>query len=162
MRKKSSPNRSLWVAVVAGLVATAVLLVVYGEDVPGRDDRDAYTRHIVDQTIELYKRDGLSATLDYVNSTDSIDGQWYPFIIDEDGYTVGHHNPRFRNRDPSERVDATGYFYGDDLLAATEYGLWVTYVILNPETGEEQREHTWAVLYDGLIFGSGWYEQPDS
>ena len=77
----------------------------------------------------------------------------------ETGVTIGHHNPALRDRDPKLRVDATGYFYGDDLLAATESGSWISYVITNPESGDEQRKHTWAVLYDGYIFASGWYEQ---
>ena len=56
-------------------------------------------------------------------------------------------------------MDATGYFYGDELLGATEEGRWVSYVILNPETGENEQKHTWAVRHEGLLFGSGWYEQ---
>jgi len=83
---------------------------------------------------------------------------WYVFIIDENGYTIGHHNPDFRYQDPALRVDSTGHFYGDDMLAATEDGHWVSYVFVNPDTGEEQRKHAWVVLHDGLIFGSGWYE----
>ena len=38
-------------------------------------------------------------------------------------------------------------------------GVGVEYVIVNPETGENQRKHTFAVLHDGYIFASGWYEQ---
>ena len=64
-----------------------------------------------------------------------------------------------RNMWPSLRVDPTGYFYGDDLLGATEAGRWIEYVIINPETGENQRKHTFAALHDGHIFASGWYEQ---
>ena len=37
-------------------------------------------------------------------------------------------------------------------------GSWIEYVITNPDTGEEQLKHTWAVLNDGYIFASGWYE----
>ena len=75
-----------------------------------------------------------------------------------DGYTIAHHNPQFRGRDPSLRVDATGYFYGDDLQSATEAGHWVDYVLPNPESGENRQKHTWIVRHDGLLFGSGWYE----
>ena len=60
--------------------------------------------------------------LRFVNGLESVDGQWYPFIIDQDGYTIAHHNPALIRRDPSERVDSTGYFYGDDVLAATDEG----------------------------------------
>ncbi|MXZ03760.1 MAG: hypothetical protein F4Y88_08900, partial [Chloroflexi bacterium] len=93
------------------------------------------------------------------NSTESIEGQWYVFIIGaEDGITISHSNPKFIGRDPSLRIDATGYFYGDDMLSATESGRWVDYVLANPETGTDRQKHTWAVLHDSLIFASGWYE----
>ena len=138
--------------------------VVFGsgwyEQGPRKTDAPAYTRAFVRQAINLYDALGLEATLAYYNTPESIDGQWYNFIVDaETGVTIGHHNPALRDRDPKLRVDATGYFYGDDLLAATESGSWISYVITNPESGDEQRKHTWAVLYDGYIFASGWYEQ---
>ena len=123
-----------------------------------KSDAPAYTRTFVARAIDLYNAIGREDTVDYYNTVGSVDGQWYVFIIDEDGYTIGHHNPMFRGRDPSLRVDSTGYFYGDDLLGATESGKWVDYVLLNPETGDERQKHTWAVLHDGLIFASGWYE----
>ena len=124
-----------------------------------KDDPVAYTKAFVQRAIQRYERDGRQATIDYYNSTESVDGEWYVFIIDQDGFTISHHNPQFRGRDPSLRVDATGYFYGDELLGATEEGRWVDYVILNPETGENEQKHTWAVRHDELLFGSGWYEQ---
>ena len=158
MAKKHDRRRYFWVGVVWGIVGAVVVFLFLGDDEPTKDDPAAYTRHVVAQAIERYERDGPEATLSFVNSAASVDGQWYPFIIDEDGYTIGHHNGRFRNREPSERVDSTGYFYGDEILAATEDGVWVSYVIVNPETGQEQRKHTWVVLHDGWIFGSGWYE----
>ena len=130
------------------------------EEGPSKTDAPAYTRAFVQQAINLYDVLGLEATLEYYNTKDSVDGQWYTFIVDaETGVTIGHQNPALRDRDPSLRVDATGYFYGDDLLSATEQGSWLTYVIANPETKKNQRKHTWAVLYDGYIFASGWYEQ---
>ena len=67
-------------------------------------------------------------------------------------------DPDFRYQDPALRVDSTGHFYGDNMLAATEDGHWVSYVFVNPDTGKEQRKHAWMVLHDGLLFGSGWYE----
>ena len=124
----------------------------------GKSDAPAYTRAFVSRAIGLYNAVGHDDTVAYYNAKESVDGQWYVFIVDEDGYTIAHHNPMFRGRDPSLRVDAAGYFYGDDLLGATESGRWVDYVLLNPETGDERQKHTWAVLHDGLIFASGWYE----
>ena len=130
------------------------------EEGPRKTDSPAYTQAFVQQAINLYDAVGLGDTVAYYNTPESVDGQWYAFVVDSDtGVTIGHHNPALRGRDPSLRVDATGYFYGDDLLAATESGSWVEYVIINPETGENQKKHTFAVLHDGYIFASGWYEQ---
>ena len=123
------------------------------------DDPAEYTRFVVEDAIARYETDGMEATLAYYNTVESVDGQWYVFIIDEEGYTISHYNPEIRGRDPSLRVDATGYFYGDDVLSATEDGKWVSYVFKNPATGGLDSKHTWAVKHDGLIFGSGWYER---
>ncbi len=128
------------------------------ERAPGKSDAPAYTRTLVGRAIALYDAIGREDTVAYYNTTESVDGQWYVFIVDEDGYTIGHHNPAFRGRDPSLRVDSTGYFYGDELLGAPESGRWVDYVLLNPDTDDERQKHTWAVRHDGLIFASGWYE----
>ena len=125
---------------------------------PGKSDAPAYTKAFVQQATNLYVALGLEETVAYYNTKESVDGQWYVFIIDPDGYTIAHHNPQFRGRDPSLRVDATGYFYGDDLQSATEAGHWVDYVLLNPESGENRQKHTWIMRHDGLLFGSGWYE----
>ena len=125
---------------------------------PASPTPPAYTRAFVQQAMNLYVALGLEETVAYYNTKESVDGQWYVFIIDPDGYTIAHHNPQFRGRDPSLRVDATGYFYGDDLQSATEAGHWVDYVLLNPESGENRQKHTWIVRHDGLLFGSGWYE----
>jgi CRISPR/Cas system CMR-associated protein Cmr5 small subunit len=127
---------------------------------PSKTDAPAYTKSFVQQAINLYNAVGLEDTIAYYNTKESIDGQWYVFIVDsENGLTVSHHIADWRGADPDLRVDATGYFYGDDLLAAPEQGSWLSYVFDNPETGEEQRKHTWAVLHNGYIFASGWYEQ---
>ena len=125
---------------------------------PRKSDAPAYTKALVEQAMNLYDALGRDAAVDYYSSKESVDGQWYVFMVDETGFTIAHHNPMFLRRDTSMRVDTTGYFYGDDLLGANEAGRWVDYAILNPETGKDQQKHTWAVRHDGLIFASGWYE----
>ncbi len=129
------------------------------EDGPRKSEQPAYTQALVQQAMNLYDSSGLDATLEYYNDPINVDGPWYGIVIDtETGKTIGHYRPEIRDRDPSERVDSTGYFYGDDLLGATEEGRWVRYVFRDPATGEERAKHTWAVLHDGYIFASGWYE----
>ena len=114
---------------------------------------------MVEEAIRRYERDGLDATVEYYTNAESVDGEWYVFIVNSEGYTIAHHNPTFRNRDPSLRVDSKGRFYGDELLGATADGRWVDYFLENPETGEEAQKHTWAVKHDGMVFASGWYER---
>lgn len=123
-----------------------------------KSDAPAYTQDFVRKAIALYDALGLDATVEYYNTEGSVDGQWYVFVVGEDGRTIAHFNPEFIGRDPDQRVDSTGYFYGEALLAATESGSWVSYVLTNPDLGTERKKHTWAVSHDGLIFASGWYE----
>ncbi len=127
--------------------------------IPTKNEPAAYTQAVVQDAIRLYNSEGRQAAIDHYNSPDNVDGQWYIFIIGEDGYSIAHHNPDILGRDPALRVDSTGYFYGDEMMSATEAGKWVSYVFTNPDTGEETLKHTWMVRYDGLLFGSGWYEK---
>jgi len=140
------------VIVLAFLIAGCVAI-------PTKSEPAAYTQSIVQDAIRLYNQEGREAAIDHHSSPENVDGQWYAFIIDGDGYTIAHYNPAMIGRDPALRVDVTGYFYGDDVLSATEAGKWVSYVFNNPDTGEETRKHTWVVRHDGLFFGSGWYEE---
>ncbi len=145
----------------ASLSAVLVLafLMVGCVAIPTKSEPAAYTQALVQDAIRLYDYEGRQAAIDHYSSSTSVDGQWYVFIIGGDGYTIAHHNPEMIGRDPALRVDVTGYFYGDDVLSATEAGKWVSYVFNNPETGEETRKHSWVVRHEGLFFGSGWYEK---
>ena len=146
------------VAVAALLASVGVVAAVAYMALMGHDDGQ-YTKSMVDEAIRRYDRDGRQAAIEYHSSGESVDGQWYVFIVDGNGYTIAHPNPEFVGQDPSFLVDATGYFFGDELLAATEEGRWVDYVLRNPETGQDQQKHTWVVKHDGLLFASGWYEK---
>ena len=89
------------------------------------------------KAIERYERDGRQATVDYCEDPENIDGQWYGATNQYNGYTIAHHTPKRRGRDPSEPVDTTGYFFGDDAMAATEEGHWVEFILLDPATEQE-------------------------
>jgi len=143
----------------APLFLVLALLVAGCVAIPTKNDPAAYTQAVVQDAIRLYNSEGRQAAIDHYNSPDNVDGQWYIFIIGEDGYSIAHHNPDILGRDPALRVDSTGYFYGDEMVSATEAGKWVSYVFTNPDTGEETLKHTWMVRHDGLLFGSGWYEK---
>ena len=40
-------------------------------------------------------------------------------------------------------------------------GTWVTYTFINPRTGADDVKHVWLTLYDGYIFGSGYFVSSD-
>ena len=91
---------------VAIIVAAVVVIVVVvagssSDTAPTKDNPAAYTKAFVREAIERYHRDGREATINYYNSVDSVDGQWYVFIVNPDGITIAHHNPQFRGRDPA-------------------------------------------------------------
>ena len=139
-------------------VLLLALLVAGCVAIPTKTEEAAYSQALVQDAIRLYRSEGRQTTIAHYSSPEHVDGPWYVFIIGEDGYTIAHYVPERIGRDPALRVDNTGYFYGDDMLSATEEGRWVSYVFNNPETGKETRKHTWIVRHDGLYFGSGWYE----
>ena len=130
-----------------------------------------YTKFFVEKAISRYETQGLDATLAYYNRPESIDGQWYVFIIDENDKVIGHPDIQRLGLDVKGWVgtDANGYNFGPDMLSATGEGKWVSYVFRNPESGSLGSDHTgtlqlknaWVVRHDGLLFASGWYVNAD-
>ena len=117
-----------------------------------------WTKDFVEEALERYERIGREATLAWYSSPEQVVGPWYVFILGEDDRIAAHYIPELVGADVNELVDSEGYAYGPELLRADETGRWVSYIYLNPDTGEEQRKHSWVVRHEGLIFGSGWYE----
>ena len=146
-------------SIAAPFVLALALLIAGCVAIPSKDEPAAYAQALVQDAIRLYNQEGRQAAVAHYSSEKNVDGQWYVFIIGEDGYTIAHYRPAIVGRDPAERVDADGYFYGDDILSATDAGKWVSYVHDKPGTGQITRKHTWIVRHDGLFFGSGWYEK---
>lgn len=126
-----------------------------------------YTKYFVQNAISQYETYGLEAVLPYYNSTQSIEGQWYVFIIDENDVIIGDPDPGRVGLDLKgpAGTDVNGYNFGPELLSATEDGKWVSFVYRNPESGDIasgdfgalELKNVWAVRHDGLLFASGWY-----
>ncbi len=131
---------------------------------PSKDRPAQYTQSLVQEAMERYDREGRDAVIEYYNNPEIVDGQWYVFILDEDGISVAHPTRKdLIGTDRSQAKDVNGKPYGQELVAATEQGRWVSYVFGNPDTNELQQKQTWVVKHNGLIFGSGWYENtPDT
>ena len=139
--------------------------------IPPKSAPAEYTKFFVNNAISRYETQGLGATLAHYNREESIDGQWYVFIIDENDLVIAHPDDHRLGLDLKGWVslDATGYNFGPDMLSATEEGRWVSYVYQNPEsggigddhTGALEYKHVWVVRHDGLLFASGWHISAD-
>ena len=121
-----------------------------------------YTKAFVAEAIRRYDAEGRDAALAYYNTTESVDGEWYLFVIGEDAQVLAHsaipENVGLFVKEPLG-IDAAGFNFGAAMLAATEQGSWVSYVYENPARGGFlETKHAWVVKHDGLIFGSGWYQ----
>ena len=134
----------------------------YERDVSLDKDPQAFTRAFVEQARARYDAYGRDAAVAYYNDTDSIDGQWYVYIIDEDDAliaTAPHQD--MLGDDIKTVVDDDGYELGVEIAKATEQGHWINYLWPNPASGEKERKRAWVIRHDGLIFGSGYYESSD-
>ena len=147
----------------AELMARSVLA-----SVPSRSAPAAYTKYFVDNAIVMYETRGLDATMEYYSREQSVDGQWYAFIIDENDLVIGHPDAQRLGLDLKGWVgtDANGYNFGSELLTADESGKWVSYVYRNPAMGglgseDFQLKNVWVKEHDGLLFASGWYINAD-
>ena len=137
--------------------------------IPSKATPAEYTQHVVDNAISRYESQGLDATLAHYNRPESVDGQWYVFIIDENDLVIAHPDPGRLGLDLNGWVgtDANGYEFGPAMLSADEQGKWVSYVYRNPEsggigTGDFQLKNVWVERRDGLLFASGWYIDADA
>ena len=156
-----------------GLTRHDVEQIVRGvvASIPPKSDPAQYTKFFVDNAISRYETQGLDSTLAYYNREESIDGQWYVFIIDEHDILIAHPDPGRLALDLKGWVgiDANGYRFGPEMLSATEGGKWVSYVYRNPEEvgispgdlSMVDLKNAWVVRHDGLLFGSGWYIDVD-
>ena len=160
-------------AIEPGLTAEQVRLIAQAAvaDIPPRSSSADYTRFVVRNAIARYEVHGLKPTIRYYSDPDSVDGQWYVFIVDADGRVAAHPDAHLVGLSVNGWVgkDARGYDFGVNLLAANADGRWVSYLYRNPEAGGVGAEHSgaleykhvWAVRHDGLVFASGWHASAD-
>ena len=167
------------IGVAAVLAAAALLVAIFYPDPLSRSGQSPavysgansrvepgfYTKAFVDTAIKRYDEEGRMAAITHYSSPDSVDGEWYLFIADEEGRIVAHPTVQDnigRSLNEVLGTDMNGYHFGDDMLSATEEGRWVDYTYLNPARRNQQEvKHTWVVRHDGLLFGSGWYERSE-
>lgn len=123
----------------------------------------ASTQAYVEEAIRYYDRHGQQNAFDYYNSMDSVNEDFYLFVLDSE-YRVLVHPTVPDNIGEDIRgelgTDITGKNFGAEFVGVNENGKWIDYVYLNPANDfRYERKHTWAVRHDHLIFASGWYER---
>ena len=157
------------IAVAALIIALIALFSPRGESAPaggnepasvGVPRQPAATVAFVREALDFYDAEGRETTIAHYNSPESVDGEYYLFILDAGGELLAHINQAVVGGSVHADlgVDADGYRYGLVMLEATSEGMWIDYVYLNPNTGFRELKHSWVVRHDDLIFGSGWYE----
>ena len=115
-------------------------------------------KEYVSKAITKYDMDGLDAVITHYNSQDSLDGQFYLFLIGEDDNYLAHPIfPHLIGTDIKDVVGSDGQELGIEIAQATEEGAWVEYLWPHPVSRKEQQKVTWAIRHDGLIFASGYY-----
>ena len=123
-----------------------------------QQDVEASTKEYVSSAIAMYDRDGLDATIAHYNSQDSLDGQFYLFLIGADDNYLAHPIfPHLIGTDIKDVVGSDGQELGREIAQATEGGTWVEYLWPHPVSRKEQQKVTWAIRHDRLIFASGYY-----
>ncbi len=115
-------------------------------------------KEYVDKAIAKYESDGLDAVITHYNGQDSLDGQFYLFLIGQDDIYLAHPIfPHLIGTDIKDVVGSDGQELGKEIAQATEEGAWVEYLWPHPVSRKEQQKVTWAIRHDGLIFASGYY-----
>ena len=138
---------------------------------PSKCEKALFTVATVEQAIQRYRAEGRDATLAYHSSAGSVDGRWYTFVVDASTAEIlAHPAEVFVGQiltEVSDGYDDAGYYYSEELMKATEDGIFVRNIISTPTSDEtnpfhtiEEAKHYYAVLEDGLIFVSGWYTLP--
>ena len=129
-----------------------------------RADLAGVIREYVSNAIGRYRTEGLDSTIDFYNSSASVDGYLYLFLMDADDMYLAHPIfPHLIGTDIKDVVGSNGYELGKEIARATPEGHWVEYPWPNPATGREEPKTAWVVRHEGLIFASGYYTpDPDA
>ena len=129
--------------------------------VPPKSTPVDYTKFLVRDAISRYESEGLDATVAYYNTKESVDGQWYVFIIDENQTIIAHApDPDLMGKHVSQALGPNSYPTGSAVAASADQdGAWFDYTYANPASGVVETKHSWMVIHDGITFGSGWYER---
>ena len=149
------------------VVLAAALLALVGWAQPGiaSDDRGTAVeaKDMVAEAIASFDETGADVTFARINAGDPAfrDRDLYVFVVAEDGEVVAHGADVNRlGLDATTLTDSNDVPYGAMIVNnATESGVWIDYMRLNPADGMVEPKSSWVVRHDGYVFGVGIYAQ---
>ena len=123
----------------------------------GRDSEIAKkTVALVDRAVTDYNFDPENA-IKSVRTGVYTEGDLYVFGVKGE-YNVAHpYRKDLENTKVTERKDANGYYYGRDIVKATEKGRWVDYVFTVPKTDNQAMKSTYCRKVREHILCAGYY-----
>ena len=90
-----------------------------------------YTVAVVDRAIRYHKAHGGAGAVQYYNTPESVDGDWYVFVVDDNKELIAHRYPSLLGKHIDEVGNTIdGRMFSE--LEVTEAGRWVDYVFVNP------------------------------
>lgn len=122
---------------------------------------DSQAQAVAYNGVLEYDHDGRDEALATFGVAPEEPNSTYLFIVDPDSGTVEVQNvdPDLIETTDWEIISTLQAQSVEDLLDELEIerGTWAEYEFINPETGEMEIKRTWLTMYDGLVFGSGYY-----
>ena len=122
--------------------------------------RDSQVQSIVNNVIQTYQLDPENAFATISSISAGSTTQTYPFVINAATYEIEAHGAN------TDRIGDTSVALTqadrsvEEILADLESnsGTWSHYNFTNPLTNMVEEKRSWLSLYDGYIFGSGYYD----
>ena len=93
---------------------------------------------------------GLIPTVEYYNSTDTLDGYFAGFIAAPDGEILAHFDPALIGTQIEDLL-------GPAVRNATTDGAWITAADNPAGAAGPQTMRIWVIDVDGTLIGGGWY-----
>ena len=113
-------------------------------------------------TIEMYKELGAEETFAAVNAMNSTQ-ESYPFVLNSElvsvanGADSGHVGERLSDLVMPDKDSEQIMAELNDIMAES----WISYTFVNPSTGEDEEKTSLLRMYDGYVFGAGYYHHDD-
>ena len=122
-------------------------------------DIEEVVQQQVEKAIARYMEAGDDVFDEITESGDYVYGEVYTWAVGTDGINLAHATrPEIVGTDRLQVQDSTGLFIVRQLLeVVTTEGIWYHYRYNNPVTGKEESKRSWAVLFEDIVWVSGYY-----